>query len=107
MKKAMVYILAVSVACMTLLAGCGDNRGVPGETAAPINSPSVTLVPETAMPNPENGVVNDRDGIITDGDSGSANGAGEIRTGENKMDTGSGAGTNGKSSAGSAGTGMR
>ena len=70
MRKAMVYILALTLAFSTLLAGCGENtkdRDGTKET----QKPQTSAAPETMMPDPEDGVVKDDDGIITDGDTGS------------------------------------
>ncbi|MBE6998458.1 MAG: hypothetical protein E7427_09875 [Ruminococcaceae bacterium] len=70
MKKAMVYILALTLAFTALLAGCGETRGTGSDTAAPSATPQATVLPENMMPDPEDGEVNDRDGIITDDDNG-------------------------------------
>ena len=95
MKKAMVYVLALTLAFSALLAGCGEIRGTDGKTTMPTSTPQQTGFPETMMPNAEDGVVNDRDGIITDGDNGTVNRDEQIHTGENQMRTGTGAGTGG------------
>ncbi len=101
MKKELAYICALTVAFSTMLAGCGEMRGTPGETTAPTNTPAATIIPETAMPKPEDGIVNDKDGIITENDNG------EIRTGENSMDnTKSGAGKS-ASPSGATGSAVR
>ena len=75
MKKAMVYILALTVACSAMLTGCGELRGTGSNTAAPTETPQTTAVPETMIPDPENGVVRDEDGLITEEDSGRATGS--------------------------------
>ena len=72
MKKSMVYVIALTLAFSTLLAGCGDMRGTDGTPTAPTATPLQTMIPETMTPNPEDGIVNDRDGIITDNDNGPA-----------------------------------
>ena len=91
MKKTMVYVLALTLAFSTFLAGCGEMRGTDGRTTAPTATPQQTMIPETMMPNPEDGVVRDNDGIITDGDSG--NGTGNTpNLPESTMRPGTGAG---------------
>ena len=70
MKKAMVYILALTMAFTALLSGCGEMRGTDGSAVNPTAAPKVTVVPETMMPDPADGVVEDRDGIITEQDNG-------------------------------------
>ncbi len=67
MKKAMIYICALTLAFSTLLAGCGEMRD---DKTPPAETPEATILPETMMPDPEDGIVRDSDGIITDGDSG-------------------------------------
>ena len=74
MKRAMVYLLAFTLAFSTMLAGCGEMGGT--DTARPTPTPEVTVLPETAMPDPADGEVRDSDGIITDGDTGAVNGGG-------------------------------
>ena len=69
MKKAMVYIVALTMAFSAMLAGCGEMRGTDGNTTAPTATPKVTASPETLMPDPADGVVEDRDGIITEKDN--------------------------------------
>ena len=95
MKRAMVYILTLTLAFSALLSGCGDNRdrdqkpaatARPQSTAAPTASPEPSLLPESMMPDPEDGVVKDDDGIITDDDTGSESSDDSILTGENAMD---------------------
>ncbi len=73
MKKAMIYILAFTLAFSTLLTGCGEIRGRDDKNA-PAETPEATILPETMMPDPADGEVRDRDGIITEGDSGSVSG---------------------------------
>lgn len=93
MKKAMVYLLALTLAFSTMLAGCGEMRGTDGNTAKPTEPPQATVVPETMMPNPEDGVVRDRDGIITDRDTdGSRTGTTPL-TPENNENSGAGTGS--------------
>ena len=70
MKKAMIYILAFTLAFSALLSGCGEIRGRGGDKTAPTETPEATILPETMMPDPADGEVRDSDGIITDGDSG-------------------------------------
>ena len=69
MKKSMVYVIALTLAFSTFLAGCGEMNGTNGVTK-PTEKPLETILPETMMPKPEDGVVNDTDGIITDSDNG-------------------------------------
>ena len=69
MRKAMVYILALTLAFSALLAGCGENSSDRNSTRE-TQKPQTSSTPETMMPDPEDGVVKDRDGIITDGDTG-------------------------------------
>ena len=95
MKKAMVYVLALTLSFSALMAGCGENRGTDGKTTMPTSTPQQTASPETILPNAEDGVVNDRDGIITDNDNSAGNGNEENHTGEKKTHTGTGAGTGG------------
>ena len=91
MKKAMVYVIALTLALSALLAGCGETRRTDGEATAPTATPQQTMVPESMMPNPEDGIVRDGDGIITDGDTGGTGGAAPTapNTGANPV-TGSG-----------------
>ena len=70
MKKAMVYICALSLALSALLAGCGETRRTDSNVATPTPTPEVTLLPESMMPDAADGQVRDRDGIITEGDNG-------------------------------------
>ena len=70
MKKAMIYICALTLAFSALLAGCGETRRTDGDAAKPTATPKLTILPETMMPDVEDGEVRDRDGIITDNDSG-------------------------------------
>ena len=102
MKKAMLYILALTLAFSTLLAGCGEMRGRDDDKTAPAETPEVTVLPETMMPDPADGEVRDRDGIITEGDSGNGSvetpiapdstakpetGGGKLTTGNNAADS--------------------
>ena len=63
MKKTMIYILALTLAFSTLLAGCGEMRD---DKTPPAETPQATILPETMMPDPADGEVRDRDGIITE-----------------------------------------
>ena len=74
MKKTMVYVIALTLALSTFLAGCGEMRGSDDRSTLPSATPQQTLLPETMMPDPEDGVVRDNDGIITDNDTGSTTG---------------------------------
>ena len=74
MKRAMVYLLALTLAFSAMLAGCGEMRGTGTDSVRPTETPAPTVLPETVMPDPADGEVRDRDGIITDGDSGMVNG---------------------------------
>ena len=89
MKKAMVYMIALTLAFSTMLAGCGEMRGTDKGTPTPTPtiSPDVTFPTETMMPNPEDGEVRDRDGIITDGDSGAGTGGTVTQPGTTKKGT--------------------
>ena len=72
MKRTMVYVLALTLAFSTLLAGCGEmNNAKDGKTGMPTATPQQTATPGTMTPDPADGVVRDQDGIITDGDTGS------------------------------------
>ncbi len=72
MKRTMVYVLALTLAFSTLLAGCGErNNAKDGKTGMPTTTPQQTAAPGTMTPDPADGVVRDQDGIITDGDTGS------------------------------------
>ena len=71
MKKAMVYIIALTLAFSALLAGCGEIQRTDRETTSPTATPKITSAPESMMPDPEDGVVRDEDGIITEEDNGS------------------------------------
>ena len=77
MKKAMVYILALTVACSALLTGCGELRGTGSDTSAPEETPQTSAGSETMTPDPKDGVVRDEDGLITEKDSGSATESGK------------------------------
>ena len=115
MKKAMVYILALTLAFSALLAGCGENSSDRSSTRE-TPKPQTSSAPETMMPDPEDGVVKDDDGIITDGDtggilddniltdgSGTENGIGGMMNGNGT--SGSGNGSNSNSGNGTSGTG--
>ena len=95
MRRAIVYILVLTMAASVLLTGCGENRGdrnrvtetkEPQSTAGPQASAEPTLLPESMMPDVEDGVVKDSDGIIRDSDNGKTGTDGRITTGENSMD---------------------
>ena len=105
MKKAMIYILALTLAFSALLTGCGEIRGRDDKTA-PAETPEATILPETMMPDPADGEVRDSDGIITDDDSG--NGKTEAPAAPDstiKPETGTGKQTTGTKATGlSAGT---
>lgn len=75
MKKAMIYICALTLAFSALLAGCGETRRTDGDATMPTATPEVTILPETMMPDAADGEVRDRDGIITDSDSGNGSNA--------------------------------
>ena len=71
MKRTMVFVLALTLAFSTLLAGCGEmNNAKDGKTGMPTATPQQTAAPGTVTPDPADGVVRDKDGIITDGDTG-------------------------------------
>ena len=107
MKKTMVYVIALTLAFTTLLAGCGEMRGTDGTPATPSATPMQTSLPETMMPNPEDGVVNDRDGIITDNDNGNVTEK-PATVPDTTMNPGSMApATGGTGAAGAAASGMR
>ena len=74
MKKAMVYICALSLALSALLAGCGETHRTDDGAAAPTPTPEGTVLPESMMPDAADGEVRDRDGIITEGDNGNVSG---------------------------------
>jgi len=94
MKKAMMYICALTLAFSALLSGCGEISRPDGGAAAPTATPEVTVLPESMMPDAADGEVRDRDGIITDGDTGSGNGNVLPETGTgNKTENGTGTGT--------------
>ncbi len=103
MKKAMIYICALTLAFSTLLAGCGEMRD---DKTPPAETPQATILPETMMPDPADGEVRDSDGIITDDDSG--NGKTEAPAAPDstiKPETGTGKQTTGTKATGlSAGT---
>ena len=69
MKRAMVYILAMTMVFSVMLSGCGENRTNEPATV-PTDSPVTTVVPENMTPDTEDGVVKDRDGVITGSDTG-------------------------------------
>ena len=108
MKKAMVYVIALTLALSAMLAGCGEKRGTDGGTNAPKETAQQTMTPETMMPDPDDGVVRDRDGIITDGDSGNA-GSTSSKAPESNANPAAGSGTQGggSSSTKSNGAGKR
>ncbi len=99
MRRAIGYILALSMLCSVMLSGCGENRtdrnkvtetGTPQSTAAPQSSATPTLLPESMMPDVEDGVVKDDDGVISDTDTGKTAPDDTIAAGENSMDGNSG-----------------
>ena len=70
MKKALIYILALSALCAALT-GCGDTRDERNNTMDPASSPDLLpdmeeLIPGDMEPDMDDGIVNDTDGIITD-----------------------------------------
>ena len=70
MKRAMVYLIAISAVFTMLFSGCGEtNTKVPPATATPTTQPQETLLPESMMPDESDGIVTDTDGIITDDDN--------------------------------------
>ena len=70
MKRAMVYLIAISAVFTMLLSGCGEtNTKVPPATATPTTQPQETLLPESMMPDESDGIVTDTDGIITEDDN--------------------------------------
>ena len=74
MRKMMVFVIALSMAAVMLLSGCGEIKGTNGKENAPTATPQQTMRPEDVMPDPNDGVVRDDDGIITDGDTGNVAG---------------------------------
>ena len=68
MKRAMVYLIAISTLLTALLSGCGEMKR-PG-TADPTPAPKETVSPADMMPDESDGIVNDTDGIITEDDNG-------------------------------------
>ncbi|MBE6914885.1 MAG: hypothetical protein E7472_08170 [Ruminococcaceae bacterium] len=71
MKRAMVYILAMTMVFTVMLSGCGENRTNEPATT-PTEKPEMTIVPENMMPDTEDGAVKDRDGVITGSDTGNS-----------------------------------
>ena len=69
MKRAMVYLIAISALLTALLSGCGEQR-TNQQTTPPTAAPETTILPETMMPDESDGVVGDTDGIITEDDNG-------------------------------------
>ena len=70
MKRAMVYLIAISAVFTVLLSGCGETgTKVPPATAAPTAQPQETLLPESMLPDESDGIVTDKDGIITESDN--------------------------------------
>ena len=98
MKKAMVYICALTLAFSALLSGCGEMRRTDGGTTQPTATPDVTVLPESMMPDVADGEVRDRDGIITEGDKGNAS---------TMPKTGAGTDAAGKTAAGTTATTKR
>lgn len=100
MKKAMIYICALTLAFSALLAGCGETRRTDGGAAAPTATPApeATILPETMMPDAADGEVRDRDGIITDSDSGNTEKTPKARAGTDAA---------GKTTTGTTGTAKR
>jgi len=98
MKKAMVYICALTLALSALLTGCGEMRRTDGGATQPTATPDVTVLPESMMPDVADGEVRDRDGIITEGDNGSAS---------TQPKTGAGIDATGKTAAGTTATTKR
>ena len=87
MKRAMIYLIAISALLTALLSGCGENVGKNPTTTPPASNPNVTMKPEVGEPNVSDGVINDTDGVITEGDNGGSTNVMDIP--ENKTeDTG-------------------
>ena len=73
MKRAMVYLIAISALVSALLSGCGEmGTKAPATTPAPSATvkPQETMLPETMLPDESDGIVKDTDGIIEDSDTG-------------------------------------
>jgi len=71
MKRAMVYLIALSALAVTLLTGCGENRKTPAATATPKpEARQEEVVPGTGAPDIDDGIVKDTDGMIEDEDTG-------------------------------------
>ena len=51
MKRAMVYLIALSALVTALLSGCGEmGTKTPTATAAPTTQPQESMLPESMMP---------------------------------------------------------
>lgn len=87
MKKAMVYILALTMLFTVMLSGCGENRGNGNNGGT--DPKNTDILPEVSMPVVEDGEVEDTDGIITDDD----NGTGTVTGGDTGMGNNGGNGT--------------
>ena len=85
MRKAMVYILALTLTFSALLAGCGENTN-DRDTVKDTQKPQTSAAPATMMPDPEDGVVKDDDGIINDGDTGSNSDDNVLNNGDGRDD---------------------
>ena len=98
MKRAMVYLIAISVLLTALLAGCGEIRTGQSGTA-PTNAPETMILPDVT-PDASDGMVGDTDGIITEGDNGTVSGSGMTDGNNSSMTGGSSSGTTGGTQSG-------
>ena len=103
MKRAMVYILAMTMVFSVMLSGCGENR-TNEPTATPTEKPEMTIVPENMMPEVQDGEVKDSDGVITGSDTGNGVLDPEQRGAAYNDMTGT-AGANGRAATGNVGNG--
>lgn len=70
MKRAMIYLIAISALLTAILSGCGEHAMKNPNPNAPTTTPDVTMQPEIGEPDVSDGVINDTDGMITEGDNG-------------------------------------